>query len=456
MTGAVAKKRPIWQAWAILGGLLGPPASGLAVWDYWSRAQCFTQSECHPFLSAPSAGDVTARNMLEADKVLNKTGAPVALEIETKDVLWGDDRVLVYAPVDQKRLLVDILPTKDINETEIFRINQDHVYVVAYPHRTGFGFKDVRLNFYDSQDGLKTSTISLNCSAGSFASPRVDITNPRFDRAKREFSFDFDSDCDKLRHATGDEIDGGDSEKVRSRVRVQFDDALVAKQVITDRGERDAEIDRERRASEQRSIESCVDALARKAFKERPEDFGWVGNCDIVQSFSDSPYAVPRLRGEAVYYSGGDFSETYPQSVVDHEFYWCEPSDAFGAESFQSGRYLALMCPDVTRGEVSPGLIGFKSQIVEIQIFERTSQVAEFRVGCECHGLVMRKFVAESVPNYYSFEIGADKENITVNGTTYRLGSLPQNHQEGEPYRFGRFSLRLSDGGLVEVFGKAT
>lgn len=137
---------------------------------------------------------------------------------------------------------------------------------------------------------------------------------------------------------------------------------------------------------------------------------------------------------------------TYPAYVS------CDFTSAYKVDISDDGQSMTLFCPR-SIDKYEDGNWVAVGQSVNVSHYLKSDELADFKLDCDCTGLVFRQLRMDVDARRVSFELGADADTISVNGTPRKLGVLPANHKKGEPFNWGRFELALTEGGLVESFG---
>jgi hypothetical protein len=266
--------KKFWAVWLILGGLIAVP-SGIRT-----------------LMPAPSPGTEVQTNFRQAAKVLGATGEPSLLLIKAVRYWLKADRLLLYASPSGEQSLIDVIVPALLADVRVAEIASENFYVISYPKEFNGNRVDYRLNLYDLKDGLRTSTIMLNCTAQTYQAPKIELANERFDRAMSMLTFDLQSNCTKIVNSVGEEIEFGPASKVSSRVSVLLDDTLVLTTIFTTSGQKASELEAQMRKDKLEREEICRSGRAVVGRTKFGDSSGWVGDC-VQMNSSTSSYIDP-------------------------------------------------------------------------------------------------------------------------------------------------------------------
>lgn len=402
------------------------------------------------FLPAPTANPEVQSNFRQVNHTLVQGTEQGLLDIEPAKYWLKRDRMLVYFVAEARKTLIDVFFPLDLNKVRISEIAPEKLYVVFYPFKTSNEKTDYRISLYDLHDGLKTATIFLSCNDFSYEIKSMEIANVRFRRGQRELSFDVTSECDSISNSVGAKIDFKQTREVHGRVIVQLDDSLIVESITSVEALRAAEDAKVSTAAQVERMQKCFDSTVEEGAKRYGKTGGWVALCGNYDVSSLSG-AVGRVTGSLVYFNGNLDSQepgesTYLASV------FCDLTSMFGFELSDDGQTMTLFCPQSYEDFDGDYWVAV-GQDISVRFYDRDVERLKFKIGCECTGVEIRNMKVTNNARVAEFELAADNGEISVNGTPYTLGNLPENHKKGEPFNWGRFALEFSEGGLVQSFG---
>jgi len=424
------------------GVILGTPASLLGILGFiWL------------VLPAPTADIEVQANFRKVDRTLVQGAGEGFLDFEPANFWLKKDRMLVYFIADNQKTLIDVLFPIDLNKVRIAEIAPEKFYVSIYPYREYSNYVEYRLSLYDLKDGMKTSTVLLKCTEQSFSTGTFDVTNIRFDRDKLELGFDLVSECSSISNSVGRNIDFQQYRDLSGRVFVALDQSLVV-QAITTAAANLEEVKRKADSeAETERLNNCQQSTLSQAERQYGERGGWLGNCTNYDL--DPPgRAEGRVSGKVLYFNGLVDEDEPDNFAYSTEFVYvsCDLTSAYQIDISDDGQSMTLFCPHSTDGYENGDWVSV-GQSVGISHYQQSAERADFKIDCDCIGLVFRELRMDVEARRVSFELGADADTISVNGTPQKLGLLPVDHKKGEPFNWGRFELVLTEGGLVQSFG---